>query len=337
MSHTDLTLKPIIREIVRTKVCFPDVQLLVDRIDVVRLPSAEEQSPDANEAYILYLTDRDVVIQGLLAINFAQDPRMTYLANANRLTGEGSIIYFAILDFFSIGHDGRTPVSSPLLREQVKKRTRSTDPSAPESPPAKTAKIGPNDNPSSKTLKNLPPVPAVTDPAALEHHARCHRNSDGSLASHCYSFSPYAKRALDSGNPLRPITRPLKLNSLISITGPHASRNKTIDVLALITAVVPTTIQRKGLPTYRDIQIIDPSVDHDVTLSVFVDPEDCVMGVGEVVLLRSVTTHEYKGGKLNAYPQHCRGREWCLPWPYCVEGVQGEMREMEVFRGRRGG
>ena len=79
MSHTDLTLKPIIREIVRTKVCFPDVQLLVDRIDVVRLPSAEEQSPDANEAYILYLTDRDVVIQGLLAINFAQDPRMTYV------------------------------------------------------------------------------------------------------------------------------------------------------------------------------------------------------------------------------------------------------------------
>ena len=54
-------IKPIIKELVRTQVCFPNIKLLVDRITIVKVPS----EPSGLEAYRLYLTDREKTIQGL--------------------------------------------------------------------------------------------------------------------------------------------------------------------------------------------------------------------------------------------------------------------------------
>ena len=54
-------MKPIIQELVRTQVCFPNIKLLVDKISIVKVPS----QPSDLEAYILYLTDREKIIQGL--------------------------------------------------------------------------------------------------------------------------------------------------------------------------------------------------------------------------------------------------------------------------------
>ena len=59
----DLVLKPVIKELARTQVCFPDLKLLVDRISIVTLPSTEHTT--ANEAYRLYLTDGERTIQGM--------------------------------------------------------------------------------------------------------------------------------------------------------------------------------------------------------------------------------------------------------------------------------
>lgn len=56
-------IKPIIKELVRTQVCFPNIKLLVDRISTLKVPSATE-SPGL-EAYRMYLTDREKTIQGL--------------------------------------------------------------------------------------------------------------------------------------------------------------------------------------------------------------------------------------------------------------------------------
>lgn len=56
------TIKPVIKELVRTQFCFPDIVLLVDRIIIGKVPSAEG-SGDV-EAYRLYLTDREKSIQG---------------------------------------------------------------------------------------------------------------------------------------------------------------------------------------------------------------------------------------------------------------------------------
>lgn len=58
----DLILKPIIRELARTQVCFPNLKFLVDRISIVTLPRREQATE--NEAYRLYLTDGEKSIQG---------------------------------------------------------------------------------------------------------------------------------------------------------------------------------------------------------------------------------------------------------------------------------
>lgn len=65
----ELVLKPVIKELARTQVCFPDLKLLVDRISIVTLPATEHAA--ANEAYRLYLTDGERTIQGACIFDIA--------------------------------------------------------------------------------------------------------------------------------------------------------------------------------------------------------------------------------------------------------------------------
>ena len=62
----DFELKPVIRELVRTRVCFPDILLLVDKVTVVNVTHPE--STANNGAYQLYLTDGEMTIQGSLSL-----------------------------------------------------------------------------------------------------------------------------------------------------------------------------------------------------------------------------------------------------------------------------
>ena len=55
-------VKPIIREIVRTEVCFPNIQLLVDYISVEVIDADQ-----GKETFRLYLTDGEVNIRGKIA------------------------------------------------------------------------------------------------------------------------------------------------------------------------------------------------------------------------------------------------------------------------------
>ncbi len=61
-SNGGVTIKPVIKELVRTQFCFPDIVLLVDKIIITKILSAK--SPHNLEAYRLYLTDREKSIQG---------------------------------------------------------------------------------------------------------------------------------------------------------------------------------------------------------------------------------------------------------------------------------
>jgi hypothetical protein len=61
-----VVLKPVIKELARTQVCFPDIKLLVDRISIVTL-STKEQSQE-NQAYRLFLSDGEKIIQGIKGI-----------------------------------------------------------------------------------------------------------------------------------------------------------------------------------------------------------------------------------------------------------------------------
>ena len=64
-------IKPIIKELVRTQVCFPNIKLLVDKISIVKVSSATESS--GLEAYRMYLTDREKTIQGLSIYNLCHN------------------------------------------------------------------------------------------------------------------------------------------------------------------------------------------------------------------------------------------------------------------------
>lgn len=61
-SYTGLALKPVIKEMARTQVCFPDIKLLVDRISIVTLAMNEQLKE--NQTYRLHLSDGEKTIQG---------------------------------------------------------------------------------------------------------------------------------------------------------------------------------------------------------------------------------------------------------------------------------
>ena len=59
-------LKPIIKELVRTQVCFPNLKLLIDKVSIVALPKNEHTT--GAEAYRLFLTDGEKTIQGMRSV-----------------------------------------------------------------------------------------------------------------------------------------------------------------------------------------------------------------------------------------------------------------------------
>lgn len=62
-----IELRPIIKEIVRTQVCFPNVRLLVDRLSIITLEDLGDRAD--NQAFKLLLTDGEKSIQGQESIS----------------------------------------------------------------------------------------------------------------------------------------------------------------------------------------------------------------------------------------------------------------------------
>jgi hypothetical protein len=119
---------------------------------------------------------------------------------------------------------------------------------------------------------------------------------------------------------LTPIKRPLCIRSLESITGPHAIRNKVFDFFAVIFSIEAQVVKPPMMPLKRDLRIVDPSTDKKVLVSVFVNPLNFKPSIGTVALFRSLTTHEWDRGMLNAYPQQCEGKDWFIVDPVGIEG-----------------
>ena len=146
-------------------------------------------------------------------------------------------------------------------------------------------------------------------------------------ASRSSNLPPIPKAPLPSK--LIPIPRPLILSPLSSLVGRNSSRNKPVDVLALVTYVSPETFQRTGAPLGRNIRIMDTSTPKRVLLSVFTSPEQFLPQEGDVALFRNVTTHEWDGGSLKAWESWCEGREW-----YVREEGLGKVRGIEGWEER---
>ena len=133
--------------------------------------------------------------------------------------------------------------------------------------------------------------------------------------------------------PLLPVTRALKLTLLSDLTGPNATRNKVLDVLAVVHSVTPTLVLcpgiRPGKHYKRELRIVDRSTPKRVMLSVFVEPQAFMPATGTVALFRSVTTNKWDGGSLNAYARDCEGKRWFLPEGELEESMEGDLRGLK--------
>lgn len=119
----------------------------------------------------------------------------------------------------------------------------------------------------------------------------------------------------------------LPTTPLVALTGPNKQRNTCHDVLALIISVSADPIKRAGMPSKRDLRIIDTSTIKKVSLSVFADAETFQPEPGTVALLKHLTTHDYDGGSLNAYAKDCKGKVWFFPDPPGFEN--GEVAQLK--------
>ena len=122
----------------------------------------------------------------------------------------------------------------------------------------------------------------------------------------------------------------LQLSTLASVTGANVTRNKQVNILAMVEHVNRSTVKPTTAPLKRDVRIVDPSTDKKVTLSVFVDPVNFIPNEYDIILFRGLTTHDFSGGNLNAYPKKCKGKEWYVLDPYDIE--ECDMDSMEEFR-----
>ena len=128
---------------------------------------------------------------------------------------------------------------------------------------------------------------------------------------------------------LIPIPRPLVLSPLSSFTGRNTSRNKPVDVLAVISYVSPDIIQRTSVPISRNIRIRDTSTTKPVLLSVFTSPRTFLPREGDIALFRNVTTHDFDQGSLKAWESWCEGRAW-----YVKEEELGKLKGIEDWEGK---
>ncbi|KAI4288588.1 MAG: hypothetical protein L6R35_002146, partial [Caloplaca aegaea] len=357
----ELSVKPVIHELVRTQVCIPNLKLLVDKIIIVTLPHVDELS--GNEAYKLTLTDGEKTIQALVKRRiyktiYNEDVRegsfvilkVYHLARAERLDGKGIIIYIVIEDFYSIGEDDRYDVElepNPDISGaaanldhtgQITPRGVTLDSADQASHNSLVGKEVENQDENASQDQEKPPS---TPPTSQQLREAFKRKWDTALdeidTNDTYRLSKYRKleearakeareAAAASARAMLVRYQSLPTTPLIALTGPNKQRNTKHDVLALITSV-SEIIKPAGMPPKRDLRLIDISTIKKVSLSVFANAEDFYPEPGTVALFKHLTTHDYDGGSLNAYAKDCENQEWFIPDPPGFEN--GEVAQLK--------
>ncbi|KAL8651509.1 MAG: hypothetical protein Q9210_003212 [Variospora velana] len=357
----DLSVKPVIHELVRTQVCFPNLKLLVDQIVIVTLPDVDELS--GNEAYKLTLTDGEKTIQALVKRRiykaiYNEDVRegsfiilkVYHLARAERLDGKGTIIYIVIEDFYSIGEDDRYDVELEPIPEMsgAAADLDHTGQNTPRGVTLDSANRASHNSLVGKEVENQDEnasqdqeKPPSSPPTSQQLREAFKRKWDTALdeidTNDTYRLSKYRKleearakeareAAAASARAMLVRYQSLPTTPLVALTGPNKQRNTKHDVLALITSV-SEIIERAGMPPKRDFRLIDISTIKKVSLSVFVNAEDFHPEPGTVALFKHLTTHDYDGGSLNAYAKDCENQEWFVPDPPGFEN--GEVAQLK--------
>ena len=170
----ELSLKPVISELVRTEICFPNLKLLVDRILVVTLPNADPTK--RNEAFKLILTDGEKTIQALLkrrmytSLLSEQIREGSFvilkeycLARAKRTGGHGEVIHLVIDDFYSIGEDGRSEYGYEEQEDDVATKPDTERGSVRHAQPGAKSQVSDDKIPRNKPPVSLEPVKIYAD------------------------------------------------------------------------------------------------------------------------------------------------------------------------------
>lgn len=220
-------------------------------------------------------------------------------------------------------HNDNDSPSSKVAIVDTKKRKRGT--SAPDLDSDLLS-------PASKTDKSRETPPAKTVRRQGHNDDQLRSSSDHIVGASAPKVP--LQRDISTQSLISPEQPPssLQLSTLASITGSNASRNKQVNILAVIDYVSSSTVKPTTAPLKRDVRIVDPSTDRKVTLSVFIDPVNFIPKQYDIILFRDLTTHDFSGGNLNAYPKKCRGKEWYIVDPY--EFKECDMKSMEDFRAR---
>ncbi|KAL8929016.1 MAG: hypothetical protein Q9208_001459 [Pyrenodesmia sp. 3 TL-2023] len=356
----ELAVKPIIEELVRTQVCFPNLKLLVERIAVVIVPEVDELS--GNEAYKLTLTDGEKTIPALLKRRiyktiYSEDIRegsyvilkVYHLAQGEKINGKGVVNYIVIEDFYSIGEDGRHDLGLQAIEEASQhalessfsdmEDTRVTAAGADPLRDGALAKAAPREG---DDMENQDQAAAPTSPSSQQLREAMKRKWDTALdeidTNDTYRLSKYRKleearareakeAAAASAKALLIRYQSLPTTPLVALTGSNKQRNTRHDILALIVSISPEPIKRNGMPPKRDLRVMDISTIKKVSLSVFANAEDFHPEPGTVALFKHLTTHDYDGGSLNAYAKDCEGQEWFIPDPPGFEN--GEVAQLK--------
>lgn len=114
---------------------------------------------------------------------------------------------------------------------------------------------------------------------------------------------------------------------LAAITDLNKCRRTHHDILALIVSVSADTIMCASMPPKRDLRVMDVSTTKRVCLSVYVDAQNFVPEPGTVAHFKYLTTHEFDGGSLKAFPRECEGKEWFVPDPQGFEYQVAELKD----------
>lgn len=375
MPVDDIEIKPIIREIARTHVCFSDIKLLIDRIEIVNVRTSDEA--DDRQAYRLFLTDREKTIQAVVrrrlhrTLNHGDVREGSFvvlkdycLARAKRTKLDSEVIYLQIADFYAIGEEARearvSPSKAPSAVDEKYAHSKALETSSPRTANLSLKRAHDEAPDDSKPhpfkrrrerehlgveIDAAPGLDLSTDSEGVNDGAQTAEPPDlDSEMDEDKDDSTYdaahelfiASDVGSTGNTSKPITRPLLISTLASVTGPNRSKNEVHDILALIVHVDAHTFKPPRMPRKRDLRIMDASTSKRVVLSVFTDPVGFAPKSGTVALFRNLTTHDWNGGNLKAYPWLCEDRPWFMPVPdgEALEGVDEE--DVQRLRDLRG-
>lgn len=338
--------RPLISEVLRTRHCTPDSIFLVEGIEAHIAVSKRYRTVR------LLLGDGELCIQALLRSEMHRfvDAGRTFVGCYVRLghfhvqsielkpDGDGDsddaveMVYLVVKDMSTVGWNpaymqmaGTTGQEGP--HTSVGPQTVSTESKArigSGQQNRSTAATRPQLEAAHPTVAKQAENP-VEEPKSDEEDAFESRHVSEQTIKDRRQEAELLKQQPSNALPCAPnsLSKSLKLTPLKSIPHLPYKQNWAVNVLAVVASL--SDVEPALLPGYvgkqRTARLADPSIDKQVLLTVFLDPDEFAPVVGSVVLLLGVKNHRFDGGSLKKYGNEKPkpGTNWWFENPTEVE------------------